>query len=350
MAVNNPTTNDLSGKLNSYEESLPDSIKEPDWTISELYNKSWTIVKNNPILWIFGMAAGGAAGGSNWSNFSRISDGFNTATPTPTPETNQIDQVLGAASSASSSFAHLFSNIPPFFWLLLAIEGIALAVLLWGIAIIYSVWSNASLINAVNIALGGKSPSIRESSEKSFGHLGQVAWLSIVPILVLTFGGILVIGALAGGFAASPVIGKVIFGILFAIAALAFLYFLIYLILSEIWALRMVVLEGKDAKSSLMAGYKIAKKKKWAMAGLGFVNGISATFAILAPIIVIGLVFFVGWLLFAHSAVAPLMLAVGILLGIAAIVGLMVFGGAITAFRASVWTIAYNKIKGKYDQ
>ncbi len=324
---------------------------KPDWTISELYNKSWKIVKNNPVLWIFGLAVG-AGGGLNFSNVDRIfdSDTKNSLPATPSFQnfTNGQSDVLG--TSAAAPWTSFFSQIPIGIWITLGIELVALVVFTTIVVIISSAWANGSLINGIDSALSGKKATIRESSEKSFKSLKPLAWLTFVPGIVLTLVASLVLGTLAAFTAFVPSAIKVILIIVIILLGLITLYFLIYIALSQIWALRMVVLDGKGGKEALFAGYRVAKKKTWSMIGLGLVNTIASIMVVLVPIAILGLLFFGGFMLAKSVTVlSTILITLAFTLGIIALVGLVLLGGIITAFKASAWTIAYKNIQGKYE-
>src|SRR3989344_1046599 len=329
------------------EHNLP---PKPDWTISELYNKSWKIVKNNPVLWIFGLAV--AAGvGLNFSNVDRIfdSDTKNSLPATPSFQnfTNGQSDALGI--SATAPWTNFLSQIPTWIWVTLGIELVAFVIFALAISIVSSAWANGSLISGIDAALEGKKPTIRESSEKSFKSIKSLAWLTVVPGLVLTLVASLVLGTLAAFTAFVPSAVKVILIIVIILLGLVTYYFAIYITLSRIWALRMVVLDGKGGKEALFAGYRVAKKKTWSMIGLGLVNTIASIMVALVPIAILGLLFFGGFA-FAKSVtvLSTILITLAITFGILAVIVLMLLGGIITSFKASTWTIAYKRMRNKY--
>lgn len=325
------------------EDNLPpkpdEVLSDPeskDWTISELYNKSFKIVKSNPILWIFGLTVAGA-GGLDFSNISRVFD--SDSAQEPITQLLQSD-VLGAS----------VSNVGTGIWIILGIEIVAFIILALTISVIYSAWANGSLINGIEDTLAGKKATIKDSSEKSFKSINSLAWLQIVPGLALGLVGLGVFGGLGVLATATHGIAQAFLIILIFLITLIFLYFLIYLALSQIWASRMVVLDMKGGKEALVAGYHIAKKKKWPMIGLGLVNTIASMMVVLVPIAILGLLVFLGIMLAKSVTVlSTILITLAITLGIVAAIGLMLLGGIITAFKASTWTIAYKNIRGKYE-
>lgn len=327
-------------------------IEKPDWTIEELYRKAWQTVKNNKILWVFG-AAIGAATSFNTSSFnnSDIKDLQKLFEGEPT-KTQELTRVLGAATLTTDSvISHLFSAVPLYLWILLGFEFLFLILLGIFISIIYKSWATGALLENVDRCIKGGKAAIREASEKAFTVLKPLLWLEIIPSLILTVGSIIVLVILGAGIAFAPIIFKAIFGLLLFI----FVFFLIYawtmLTVSLIWATRKVVTENKPAKEALRHGYSIAKKKFWATLLLGMVNNILVAIVFGIPIVaVIGLI--IGAVFASKSilALGTIMFIIGSLLLFALIIAGTVIGGILGAFKASVWSLAYSNIKGKYEK
>jgi hypothetical protein len=121
---------------------------------------------------------------------------------------------------------------------------------------------------------------------------------------------------------------------------------------SQTWATRKIVIEKIPAIQALRAGYHIATKKFWAMLLLGIINTL-VRFAIIAAIIapIIGMVAG-GYLVLvlAGSQLGTPLLILGILLFILFIFASGIVGGILNAFVNTVWSLAYQNIKGKYDK
>lgn len=342
------------------EYKLP-GVEAPDWTISELYNKSFEIVKKHKVLWVFGTAVAAFAGGgisSNFNSFSRVSDRIDFQKyfqNQPSPDhTNQISQVLGTAASSATvpSLLQFVTNIPVYLWILLGIEVLAFIVISTIIGLASNAWANASLFQAIQSALNGKNTSIADSSQKAFPSIKPLALLYFVPGLIFWLTSILVFGLLAIGLSASGSGLRVVFIALLIFALLVWLYAAIHLTFIYIWAPRRIVLDEKPWKESFWASYRISRRKKWAMLILGLVNTILSGLIIGIPLaIVVGLLVSGALGLSASNLTigAPLLFLGGFLF-LAFILGGQVLGGVLTAFKASVWTIAYDKIKGKYDK
>jgi len=133
------------------------------------------------------------------------------------------------------------------------------------------------------------------------------------------------------------------------ILGLVFIYGLIILSFTQIWATRVAILDKKSGRASLGAGYRLVKKKFWSMFLLGIVNTIMTLFIIAIPI---GIIFGLLWAAFSlikpDAILGAGLMVVRFILVIVFIFGLYLLSGLLTAFKASVWTIAFHKIKDKY--
>lgn len=329
----------------------------PDWEISKLYTRAFEVVKKNKLLWVLGLAAAG--GGFNFRSGSNFgSDSFDKIFPnsTPVPGTQpppeSFNNVLGAATSSPflESIKNIFSSVPFYFYLLLGLEFLTLIVLSLIINIIYSAWSEGLLIQSSMDGAENKKVAIESASQKVFGKLKPLIWLQIVPGLIFTLVVIITIVVLSILFAILPGAAKAIPGILTLIAIGAGIYWALHLALIQIWAPRQVLFENKKSREAFFSGLKLSRKKFWASILLAFVNNILAIFVIGIPIAVLfGLGvggFFVGKL---TPALGILLALIAVPVFLAALVGFMLLSGALNSFKATVWTLAYQQIKGKYD-
>lgn len=351
---------------------MEENSNQPDWSISELYEKSWEIIKKNKVLWVFGMALAGA--GSSFSSFSNSSSNFKdlinpSSSPLASPASNQISQVLGAAASNPNlpdigqiililpwylylilgNMAPILASIPWYLYLILGLEILALVILGYTISIIYSVWSHASLIQGVQKALGSEKLTIADTSEKAFPAIKSLAFLSIVPSFVIVGVGIVMSAVFIFLLTLGGAVFKIIAGLLLAVWVVFFLLALIMLSLTLIWSYREVILRQKPAMEAFKRGYYLAKKKLWSMLLLGLVNTILSAVVTGIPIVVAFGVVVGGFLsLSAFKDLAVVLIILGTILFFVVIIGLTLLGGILNAFKTSVWTIAYNKIAKKY--
>lgn len=325
-----------------------------DWQIGKLYEKAWEIIKKNKVLWIFGAAIAGI--GSSYSSSNFQSDDFKffekifqqDSVPT---NPGQLTQVLGATTDSSFGqiLTQLTANIPSYFYFLLSIEVLAVVGVMLFFGILKSAWTTGGLISGTYLASEGKSVTIRDSSEKTFPHLRSLIWLQIVPSLVVFGGAVLAFGILTLVITLGPTPLKIIFGLLAVVGFIALLYILVFLFFSQIWAPRKVIIDQDPAKKALFSSYKIAKKKFWAMALLALVNSILGFIVVMVPLMLIGVIFALGFLGFRGNfnpvVILPLLPIIPVF-----IFGFLLLSGILTAFKATVWTLAYQKIRGKYDQ
>ncbi|MCL4367252.1 hypothetical protein M1563_03735 [Patescibacteria group bacterium] len=335
--------------------------RQPDWKISELYKSSWELVKKHKVLWVFGMAVAFLATGGNlgsssnsrfnssdWQNLQKI---FQNHAATTAALPTHVGNVLGTSTTALTQLTQqITANIPVYFYFILGVEVFLAIVAAIIINIVTQAWSNGALINSIEIGLQKSTPSIKNSSEQVFPVLKSLVWLVFVPGLIL---GISLAVALGIIFAASLFASgtlNIILIILGVIVIGAFLYWLIMLVMAQIWALREVVIDKKSGQVALFAGFKIVRKKFWSMLLLGLANLILALVAIGLPAtLIIGLVIGMVSLTAHQLTLTPVFIPLIIILVLALITGFIILTGIITAFKATVWTIAYHKIRGKYD-
>lgn len=352
LLTNLPTQAYSKLKSMSIEQNSPIN-PGPDWNIEELYRKAWEIVKKNKILWVFAAAVGSGMSFNNNINYNggELENFRKFFENKPTPGSDEF-AVLGAATNSfSDMLTHLFSSVPPWFYIALALEIIFL--ILAGIIIssVYQAWAQGSLLENIQVCINGGKADIREASQKAFGYLKPLIFLQIVPglILMLTFilsfiiAVILLIIIINGAL-------KIVFGLLILILILAaFIAFLMFN-LTLIWAQRLVITEKQSGINALKKGYKIARKKFWASLLLGTVNSILSGIITLIPIFVIAVIgiggVFAAWKI---EIIRIPLVAAGIFVFIALIILLTLLASILTAFKAAVWSLAYMNIQGKYD-
>ncbi len=328
----------------------------PDWEIGKLYNQAWAIIKKFKVLWIFGLAS---AGGFSF-NFNLPFD-FNEKDIKNFQENfqsfpseiayNPLSQVLGESTSKTTeTFSYLFSTIPFYFYVILVVEFLAIIILAIIIGIIGKAWSTGLLLEGIQTALSNVDVSIHDSSEKAFTHIKPLAWLQVIPPLVLVIGFLFLSIIIVITFIIPTALAKILFSFLSLLTFGVVVYGFIYYLLSEIWASRIIVTENKSGKESLFRGYKIAKNKTWSMILLGIVNNILSFFVMAIPIALIAGIIFGGIFTISQNQTLGIgLFAVGIILIIPTMIAIMLLGGIINAFKAVVWSIAYNNIRGKYD-
>lgn len=328
----------------------PDSLKnpsKPDWKISELYEKSWGIVKKNRVLWIFGMAVGIGSGGANF-NSNLDTDSIERILNKEKETASILPNVLGEATDKGSQFfSQLISAIPVPILLVIGLELLIIVVAGIIISFVYGAWANAALIQGIQNAINVRAVSIRDCSEKAFGSIKSLIWLEIITFLIL-------LGAVFAFMI--PILLVVAINntaltvIMVLLAILSIIPLILLFALTMIWAPLIVILDGKPAWESLKTGFALAKKKFWPMLGLGIVNSILAFFVVGIPFVVlVGVVVGIIWGATQATNLTLVLAPLAAVLVLVALVGFILLSGIVTAFKASVWTIAYNAIRGKYD-
>lgn len=334
-------------------ENLPANDR-PDWTIEELYKKAWKIVKKQKVLWIFGAAIGA---GFNFSNIFRSSGDNNWLQDLfkESPKnSSEIAHVLGSATSTTQDVIfYILSKVPPFFYIILGLEALILLVIGIIISVVYKGWATAALLEAIEQSIAGGKVSIRETSEKAFRSIGSMIWLEYVPGIIFMLISIVLFIVLSSIIAFGPGLLKLLSGLSMLVFFIAAFYAFILLSLTGIWAQRQVIVHHISAKKAFLASYEIVKKKKWSMILLGIVNFITTMLVFGLPL-VIAVAIFTALLIknmnsTPNSIILSLFIPAAILL-LFLLVAFTVGGAMLNAFKAVVWSLAYNVIKGKYEK
>ncbi len=329
----------------------------PDWSISDLYHRSWEIVKKHKVLWVFGMAVGVGMGSLNFNGNSRawdrLTDKLLKEGPPSSPALPEAGtQVLGAASSSpwGEMLSQLFAHVPVYFYVILGIELLALVLVATVVALVSKAWSEASLIQGIQAALHNHTVSIKDASANAFKSIKQLVLLAFIPGLLFWIASIGAIGLPIMGIILGPILLKVVSGLVLFIGVFVWIAAVILLTLTLIWAVRKVIMDDKPWRDAFWESFRMAKRKFWSMLLLGLVNTILSLLIIGGPILIlVGLV--VGGLLSfeGNPGLAIGLFVGGGVLGLAFVLGYLLLVGIVTAFKASTWTIAYNQIRGKYE-
>lgn len=326
-----------------------------DWEISDLYSKAWQIVKNHKVTWIFGAAVAATAAGSsgNFNSSGGDSESLEKLFNGGLPEASSSAEMSKVLGESINPFQQLLSEIgqriPSHFYLILGAEILFLVIVAILISIIYRAWAHASLIESVYSAYKHNKTTIAEASEAGFKHIKSFIWLDIFPwftlfLLGFIYGVILMFGLILGNTTI-----KIVTGLLAVIGLIPLLYYAFLVSVGVIWAYREVAISDLSAKPAFWNGFKIAKKKKLASLILGFANNVAITLITMVPVFVLIAIGVSGLIYYGTTNKIPyLFLGVGFLAVLVLIPLLIVISAIAQAFKASVWTIAYDKIKGKY--
>jgi len=339
--------------------STPPTPQADDWSLGDLYSKAYAIARKNPVLWWFSLAIAAGMGsynsGSGGGNSSSKEDSQFFQDILNSSGSDQAAKVLGDATSPIFMiFQQIIHAIPWYFYLILGIELLALVILSIIIAVIYKAWAHAGQLSGVETSIRGEKPTMHEMSEKAFPLIKSFIWLEIVPMLLFGLLSVSLLGMLTFIFFIVPGNLKIPFGILLSLGVVTFFIGLLYLSIALIWAPRKLVTEKVSAQKAFGLGFHIAKNKFWKTLLYGFVNMIVALFvfgmAIGIPLIIfilLGGLAALLWQSVIGLSISIIMLL--ILLGIVWIILLTLLMGMFDSFKAAFWSLAYHKIKGKYE-
>lgn len=338
-------------------KKAPNVPTPTDWAIEDLYRRAWHIVKNNKVLWIFAAAIGSSMGFNGSFNNSFNFDGqdydrlqhFFQNDPSIGPDKLSV---LGAAtSSLPNLFSRLISPVNIGLLVILILEFILLMFIGLIITLTYQAFANGALLESIQTCIKGTKANITDSSNAAFGYIKRLLFIQIIPgfIAALAFGTGFIISILGIALSDGMIRGYFILAVIALIVISIISFIMLTLIL--IWASRIVVVEKTGALESLSKAFLLAKKKFWSSLLLGIVNSILTGILTLIPIFILFAVV-IGGLLIAWQVEAlriplaifsvPLFLSVIILLTVAMAV--------LHAFKATIWSLAYDKIKNKYDR
>lgn len=352
---------------------MPESAKQStsDWSIGDLYSNAWRITKKFKVLWIFGIATLGSGGLSNYTNLLNSNSSSPTQSPSPSPlptfentdkllNFNNTQNILGLQTQSENIISSLFANINFGVWFLLGLEVLLLIVIGITLSIIFNAWATSALLSATDDAIDEKNVTIESASANALSKIKSMAWIQIVPGFILFITSILalIIPFIMLYLGQSLIYLFVISIVLIIVIGLIILYFSILTTLSITWGTRIIANENVSGREAFWRGWRISKKKKWAMLGLSFVNIVVGGILIAIPIIV--LIAIIAGILFATYSISNFQFEnlnnasyIFVPLIILILMSLIIFftlgSGIFNAFKTIVWSLAYRKIKGKYD-
>jgi hypothetical protein len=323
-----------------------------DWEIGELYRKSWKLVRANPMLWFLGIAAGvGSSQTFRLGNqFSSSGSKLGSAKPVIPP------QLVAAVKGM------LFS-VPVWVYILLAVVLLVSVGIQIVLMLVYRAWATGLLLAETYVASEHKKPSLAAGSRLAQKAIPGMLAISIVPGLVIFLVMAIATGAYAGSFVLLskhvlrdlPLLLFILLLVVFTIGGLYFfIRSLILLTFTTIWASRRLVFHSGPTATVFWDSWRVAKKKFWSMAGLGFMNSLMSmgvSIVSFLPLIVVGLLGVAGY--FVTKAVpwsAPFLLFLGAVAACAYFIVMGIVGGAFVSFKASVWNFAYHAIEGVFHE
>lgn len=325
----------------------------PDWNISDLYSQSFQIVKKNKTLWLFGLILSGLTSFNLSQNFDPSEMNLNP--------TQWISSQNVATSSANlstpatqtpfnDSIYQLFINQNYGLYTLIGLEIIGIVIIAITVSLIFSAWIQACMLNATEQAIDEHHPTIASSSKPSMASIGSIIWLDTIPWIIFCL--IIAAGYLIGipgvFYTDWPI--KIFFIVLLTATIGFTLHGLFVLTLVSIWAKRLVVIYHYNAFNSFKKSYQLVRLYFWKMLLLGLINNLASGLIMLClvgvPIAILGTIIFM--LSQISNPNASLIWTIsGIILApmiIVAIIAIILLTGIITAFKTSVWSLAFKKI------
>ena len=325
------------------------SQKPSGWSIKTFYKEAWRLVKTHKVLWLFGIAAGASTSfnfsGNNLFDPDSMQKFFHS-----TPQSGS-DSVLGDSTSVIfENLSYLFSAVPMWVYVLLALEVIVLIVIMIGLTLVFQNWATALLLDGVSGAIRKRPVSIKSSSERGFVSIVPLMKVTLVPYLILGASALLLFGLLSVGLSLASSAVSGLFGFLMAIGVIVFIVAFVLLTLTLIWAVRFVVIDHASPKSALSHGFLLTKAHFWRMLGLGIVNLVVSILAFVIPVAILVGVFAAGFLtLGTNKSLGGSILGIGGILVVLFILAIQLLSGIMTAFKATVWSLAYNVVHKKHD-
>lgn len=341
----------------SSDPSVPQKTEE--WPIGELYGKAFTIAKKNPVLWWFAIAVGAGAGsvnngGGGGDISAKDMQSFQQMLNGSAPQS--AENVLGAATSPwMDLLSQIAQAIPWYFYVILGVEIFVIIVISIVVSVIYKAWAEASLLSGIETGIRDEKPTMRNMSENAFPQIKSFIWLQVLPPLAFWLLSLSILGMLIFLLVVVPGNMKIFIGILLGIAGIVFLIGLFFLTMILIWAPRKVIIDKLPAAQAFTVGVHIAKRKFWKTLLFGILNNLISLLvfgvAIGVPLIIFvlfGILAGVLWKgMFALSVTIISIIAV---LFVVWLVALTLLGGIVDTFKAAFWSLAYHKIRGKYEQ
>lgn len=310
--------------------------------ISQIYKKSFEIVKNNRWLWVFGMILVAFAGGGGGANFSNA---FNWGDFSKKDTSNLTDKV--DYNPVVSYFKDLLLSIPPSLYIALALVIIFAIIVGFIISIVVSSWARGAAIGAINDVYDGKSVSLRSGSEHGARSLKRILWLTIVPwflyfLTLIVVGGLLTL--LTVLFSNTPLMYIMVFFLIILI----FVAVIVSLGISaiQIWAERVVVIEGKNAREAFVEGWMLVKKHFFNMLLLGTANCfLSCCFGLVIVGTVAALIGSGVALIFINKQLGVIFfLVIGFFVLLVLLLSTLI-SGIYKIFNYTTWNILYRQIK-----
>jgi MFS family permease len=319
-----------------------------------IIKRSWEIVKRQKVLWVFGMvlavfSGSGGGGFQSGGNFRDLGKLFENKKELP-PDTGQkISSVLGnVTSDAGAFFSSIVSQIPPIYWVFLALGIFTLIVLALIIGIFMRNWATGALFALAAEEEKGQELTLKKGSDfgcKYWLRLFLVSFIPWVCLMLVIFGGLLGLALVA------LILPEGLRVIIFLPMVLGVLVLIVAVLVITVWiafAQLVVVLEDFPVRETLSFSWKLTKKFFWEGVVLGLINmgfgcligcGTMTVIMLAVGLIVIGFLI--------HKSVGIFLLLCLGTIGLILILGGVLIQGIYKAFTTTNWVLMYLELKRK---
>ena len=309
-------------------------------SFGRIYRRSLEITLRHKALWVVGMALVAFSGGgfNFFQSFRNIGD-FSGSFSLPGSQTTTAGFNL---QPFFNKLGQVFAGVSSITWILLVLAIILALVVGFALSLIARSWAKGALIAGIDAAYQSQEVTLRQSSERGIQSLRNILWLNIVPWLLYAFLIFLTAGILVFliKFVAPLAIALgLVAGILALLAYFA-------LAATQIWAERVVVIEGRGAREAFFEGWRLAKTHILKMLTLGFLNTLISCClgCVIMSVFFPVLTFLVG--LFAISPALGWVFLLPLLgVGLPLIFLSILFNGIYRVFNYSTWNLLYRQIR-----
>jgi MFS family permease len=319
-----------------------------------IIKRSWEIVKRQKVLWVFGMvlavfSGSGGGGFQSGGNLGDLDKLFKNKQELPPDTGEKISSVLGTITSDPGAFFYsIVSQVPPLFWIFLALGIFSLVVVAFIIGIFMRNWATGALF-----ALAAEEEKGQELTLKKGSDFGRKYWLRLFLVSIIPWGCLIlvILGGILGLALVALILPEALKVIILLPIVSGILILMVAAFVITVWIAftqLVVVLEDFPIKKTLSFSWKLTKKFFWEGVILGFINmgfgcliGCGTTMVVL---LAIGLII-IGFLI--HKSVG-----IFILLCTGTIALILIFGGVLIqgiykAFTTTNWVLMYLELRRK---
>jgi hypothetical protein len=303
----------------------------------DIVKRAWGTTWRYKILWLFGLFAGGASGGSNFNWNTNGGSGSGSG---------------ANAGAAAQRFAEQIQHYLP---VIIVVGAILLVIGLFFFVMTFA--AQGGLIHLVNEAEEKRSVKAGDGWSAGFGRWGRIFLIDFLiglPVIVLlvifaAIFGASIVSIIAGsgqGSQSSAATSAILSGVGGMCCGLAFLviatfaYSIVFGTVNQL-ALRYAVLEDRTAIESLKQGWSDVWGKRGAI-GMYFVMWATALVYSIALSVAL-IVFAIPLVIMAVAGNIVGAVGVGALAGLLALVPSAAYG----AFASSAWTIFFRRMTGR---